>query len=62
LRVTPALLRLNTITNTKVVLKKRNRDIYADYREGMSISELSQKYYLAEKSMSRIIKQENGKK
>jgi len=51
-----------TKTNTKAVLKKRNREIYADYREGMSVSELSQKYYLAEKSMCRIIKQENEKK
>ena len=49
-------------TSTKAVLEKRNREIYADYHKGMSISELSQKYYLAEKSMSRIIKQENGKK
>ncbi len=36
-------------------LNERNSSIFADYQQGMQISELAEKYYLSEKSIQRII-------
>ncbi|MBU9712333.1 CD3324 family protein [Evansella tamaricis] len=43
---------------TRVNLKKRNHDIYNHFLNGVSVSELSRKFYLSEKSIRRIIRQE----
>ncbi len=42
----------------KSSLKLRNREIYKKYINGATIDELTQKYYLSEKSIRRIIGQE----
>ena len=39
-------------------LKIRNSDIYKKYRSGTTINELTQEYYLSEKTIRRIISQE----
>ena len=49
-------------TNTKSELANRNKMIYADYLSGISISRLAKKYYLVEKSIQRIIRQEKSQK
>ncbi len=45
-------------TDTRQVLADRNSRIYRDYKSGMSTVLLSEKYYLAEKSIRRILKKE----
>ena len=49
-------------TDTRLILSMRNADIYQDYHNGMTIQELSQKYFLVDKSIQRIIRQEKNKK
>lgn len=39
-------------------LQNRNGSIYKDYLSGMTVRELASSYYLSEKSIQRIIKQE----
>ncbi|SFB38968.1 CD3324 family protein [Clostridium frigidicarnis] len=39
-------------------LKRRNREIFKRYNEGISVKDLTDKYYLTESSIRRIIKQE----
>lgn len=39
-------------------LKVRNNEIYKKYIDGATINELTQEYYLSEKSIRRIIRQE----
>lgn len=43
---------------TRETLQKRNNDIYTKFLNGVSISELTGIYYLSEKSVRRIIRQE----
>ena len=45
-------------TDTKQVLASRNSQIYSDRQNGMTIKHLSEKYFLAEKSIQRILRQE----
>ncbi|MFQ8600342.1 MAG: Mor transcription activator family protein [Oscillospiraceae bacterium] len=45
---------------TRQELAERNRAIYADYLSGASMQELARKYFLSEKSMQRIIRQQRG--
>ena len=47
-------------TATKRELGVRNERIYSDYLAGAKISELAEKYYLSEKSIQRIIRQQKG--
>lgn len=42
----------------KDILKVRNNEIYKKYISGTTISELTEEYYLSEKSIRRIIAQE----
>lgn len=49
-------------TNTKTELARRNARIYTDHLAGRSNKELAKKYYLAEKSIQRIIRQEQSKR
>ena len=44
-------------TDTKEILSLRNKKIYYDYCDGISVQQLAQKYFLAEKSIQRIITQ-----
>ena len=45
-------------TDTKQVLASRNSQIYSDRQNGMTIKQLSEKYFLTEKSIQRILRQE----
>lgn len=45
------------ITKSKEELLVRNKRIYEDYLSGMSIQNLSEKYYLSSKTIQRIILQ-----
>lgn len=45
-------------TDTKQFLSSRNRQIYVDFQNGMGLGQLSEKYFLTEKSIQRIIKQQ----
>ncbi|MBD5545776.1 MAG: hypothetical protein HDR01_16425 [Lachnospiraceae bacterium] len=45
-------------TSYKYELQNRNQSIYRDYLSGMAICELAKDYYLSEKSIQRIIRQE----
>lgn len=46
-------------TNTKKFLAERYCRICEDYNNGMNIRQLAEKYFLAEKSIQRIIKENN---
>lgn len=37
-------------------LSDRNRQIYTDFRDGLTLAQLGEKYYLSEKSIQRIIR------
>lgn len=45
-----------TINSARDKLKIRNQRIYKEYLNGISVSELSHKYYLSDKSIWRIIR------
>ncbi len=45
-------------TAYRVELQDRNQLIYKGYLSGMTICELAESYYLSEKSIQRIIRQE----
>jgi len=42
-------------TQIRKELEERNQNIYADFEQGHTISDLAAKYYLSEKSIQRII-------
>ena len=48
-------------TTTKKELARRNEKIYAHFLRGSSVKELAEEYFLAEKSIQRIIRQEKNK-
>ena len=43
-------------TNTKAYFKERNSEIYNSYKNGSTVFELSEKYFLNPKSIQRIIR------
>ena len=43
-------------TDTKAYFKERNIDIYNSYKNGTTVFELSEKYFLTPKSIQRIIR------
>lgn len=45
-------------SGVKNMLKARNTEIYEKHVNGATISELTQEYYLSEKSIRRIVNQE----
>lgn len=45
-------------TSTKTELNIRNSTIYKDYINGMTVNDLTKKYYLSSKSIQRIILKE----
>ena len=46
-------------SGTREKLEKRDRRIFEEYTAGRSMSDLSKKYYLSEKSIQRIIRKRN---
>lgn len=46
-------------TDTKQMIGSRNRCIYLDFGNGMSVKQLAEKYFLVEKSIQRILRQKN---
>ena len=48
-------------TQIKRELAERNRRIYCEYVLGKTVEELAKQYYLAEKSIQRILRQEKAK-
>ncbi|MDF2845573.1 MAG: histidine kinase [Herbinix sp.] len=42
-------------TRIRQELNERNSSIFADYQQGIQISELAEKYFLSEKSIQRIV-------
>jgi len=49
-----------TNTSYKCELQSRNASIYRDYLSGISEGDLAKTYYLSEKSIQRIIRQEKS--
>lgn len=47
-------------TDTKQVLDERNKEIYASYKQGMSVRELAKEYLLAEKSIQKIVRNQKS--
>ena len=45
-------------TSYKCELQNRNHFIYKDFLSGMTVNELAKSYYLSEKSIQRIIRQQ----
>lgn len=43
-------------TSAKVFFRERNERIYENYKSGMSLRELSQRFSLSEKSIQRILR------
>ena len=43
-------------TDTKAYFKERNFEIYSSYKNGTTVFELSEKYFLTTKSIQRIIR------
>lgn len=43
-------------TSIRQELTERNRQIFEDYREGKTVAELAENYFLSEKSIQRIIR------
>lgn len=46
-----------TLSGAKDRLKNRNRSIYSEYISGVKVSELTEKYFLTDKSIQRIIRE-----
>lgn len=51
-----------TKTNARYDLERRNLTIFEEYQNGKNICELADSYYLSEKSIQRIIREERNKK
>ncbi len=47
-------------SGTKDSLKKRNNNIFNEYMNCATVTDLSQKYYLSEQSIRRILSQEKA--
>ena len=45
-------------TSYKCELQNRNHFIYKDFLAGMTVNQLAERYYLSEKSIQRIIRQQ----
>ena len=47
-------------TRIRNELRRRNQEIYREYCMGSSPEALAQKYFLSEKSIQRIVREEKG--
>ncbi|SHI27261.1 MULTISPECIES: CD3324 family protein [Butyrivibrio] len=46
-------------THSKQYYAARNRNIYKEYKNGFTVTDLSKKYSLSEKSVYRVLKSQN---
>lgn len=44
------------LNGTKMIIKKRNNEIFSLYRKGISIKELSKSFHLSEDSIKKIVR------
>ncbi len=51
-----------SITESKNIIEKRNMEIYTEYLSGMKTKVLAEKYFLSEKSVQRIVREERRKR
>lgn len=51
-----------SITESKNIIEKRNKEIYTEYLAGMKTKVLAEKYFLSEKSVQRIVREERRKR
>ena len=47
-------------TNSRKEIRMRNSNIYEDYKQGIKVKELAEKYFLSEKSIQRIVLQKKN--
>ena len=47
-------------TNSKKEIHMRNSKIYEDYKSGMKVKDLAEKYFLSDKSIQRIVLQKKN--
>lgn len=45
-------------TDTKKIIAARNLNIYLDYQSGMTVPQLADKYFLVEKNIKRILREQ----
>lgn len=45
------------LNSYRLEIRDRNREIYRSFREGSSVTELSERFFLSEKSIYRILSQ-----
>lgn len=45
-------------TSTRMELQERNRKIFAEYQQGRTVSYLAEHYFLSEKSIQRILREQ----
>lgn len=51
-----------SITNTRNVIQERNQEIYDEYLAGKKTKTLAEEFFLSEKSVQRIIREERDKR
>ena len=49
-------------TNSKKEIHIRNSKIYEDYKRGIKVKDLAEKYFLSDKSIQRIVLQKKNEK
>lgn len=47
-------------TDSRKEIRMRNSNIYEDYKQGIKVKELAEKYFLSEKSIQRIVLQKKN--
>lgn len=47
-------------TNSRKEIRMRNSKIYEDYKRGMKVKDLAEKYFLSDKSIQRIVLQKKN--
>ena len=47
-------------TQSKQYYRKRNHDIYNEYKAGIPVTELSKKYSLSDKTVYRVLRDQKG--
>ena len=47
-------------TNSRKEIRMRNSKIYEDYKRGIKVKELAEKYFLSDKSIQRIVLQKKN--
>lgn len=47
-----------TVTKTRIVIQQRNQEILTGYLAGKKVKELAEEFYLSEKSVQRILREQ----